>query len=241
MTLIRLNKFLADAGIASRRNAEKLILDGKITVNGEKVEELGTKVDPATDEVCFNKEQVMISDQKPIVMMLNKPVGYTCTTRAFHGEENILNLIDIDERVYPVGRLDKNSEGLIILTNDGDLTLKLTHPRYEKEKEYEVVVDREIEEDQLQALRSGVRIEGIKTLPAKVTQTASDKFNIILKEGRKRQIRQMCRLVCLEVVNLKRIRINNLELGNLQVGQYKKLDQKQIQKLTDEKTKRKDF
>lgn len=241
MTLIRLNKFLADAGIASRRNAEQLILGGKVTVNGEKIEELGTKVDPAIDEVHYNKQKVTISDQKPIVMMLNKPIGYTCTTRAFHGEENILNLIDIDERVYPVGRLDKNSEGLIILTNDGDLTLKLTHPRYEKEKEYEVVVDREIEEDQLQALRSGVRIEGIRTLPAKVIQTESDEFNIILREGRKRQIRQMCRLVCLEVVNLRRVRINNLELGDLAVGQYKKLDQKQIQKLTDEKTKRKDF
>jgi 23S rRNA pseudouridine2605 synthase len=230
VSIIRLNKYLSDSGVASRRKAEQLILDGKITVNDETVSQLGTKIDTEKDEVKYEGEIVKGQDER-IVIKLNKPVGYTCTTRNFKGEKNILELIDRDERLYPVGRLDKNSEGLIILTNDGDLALKLSHPRFEKEKEYEVTVDKEINSNQMDNLRKGVKIETGKTRPTKLTKLGLKKFAIVLKEGKKRQLREMCQVLGLRVVVLKRIRINNLELGDLAIGKSEELDQKQIQKL----------
>jgi len=230
MALIRINKFLAKSGVASRRKAEQFVLDGKVEVNGKIVRELGTKIDPEKDEVKMKGESIKMKDQS-LLIMLNKPAGYVCTNRKFKNEKSVLDLIKTKERLYSVGRLDKNSEGLLLLTNDGDLALKLTHPRYEKEKEYEVTVDKDISIAQLKQLQLGVEIETGKTLPAKVKKINSKKFAIILKEGKKRQIRRMCEKVGLLVEKLLRTRINKLKLGNLASGKYIELNKNQRKSL----------
>jgi 23S rRNA pseudouridine2605 synthase len=218
--LVRLNKFLANAGIASRRAVEQFILAGNVSVNGEIIRELGTKVDPEKDEVEYRGKKVEGSDEKTLIL-LNKPKGYVCTTRSFKDEKSIMDLIDLEQRVYPVGRLDKQSQGLVLLTNDGDLALKMSHPRYEKEKEYEVTVNKEITKDALDKLAKGVKIDVGTTYPAKVRQTSDTGFNIIIHEGKNRQIRKMCSVLGYLVVKLKRIRINDIKLGNLKKGKYK--------------------
>jgi len=218
--LVRLNKFLANAGIASRRAVEQFILAGNVSVNGEIIRELGTKVDPEKDEVEYRGKKVEGSDEKTLIL-LNKPKGYVCTTRSFKDEKSIMDLIDLEQRVYPVGRLDKQSQGLVLLTNDGDLALKMSHPRYEKEKEYEVTVNKEITKDALDKLAKGVKIDVGITYPAKVRQTSDTSFNMIIHEGKNRQIRKMCSVLGYLVVKLKRIRINDIKLGNLKKGKYK--------------------
>jgi 23S rRNA pseudouridine2605 synthase len=230
MSEIRLNKYLADSGIASRRKAELFILDGKVKINGKIITQLGTKVDPNLDIVEVD-DQVVKPEAKKIVIMLNKPIGYVCTTRSFKGEKNVLDLVNSDFRLYPIGRLDKDSSGLILLTNDGDLALKLSHPRYEKEKEYEVEVHQELSSDFLESLKRGVILDDEKTLPVTVKQLTSKSFSIILKQGKKRQIRRMCGLFDYTVLKLKRVRINNLELGDLESGNNVILDQNIINKL----------
>ncbi|MEK7159260.1 MAG: pseudouridine synthase [Patescibacteria group bacterium] len=231
MTLIRLNKFLSEKGVASRRAAEQLILSGRIKVNGEIVHELGTKVDPDADKVFFNHELVSGQARQQLVIMLNKPVGYVSTVRKFPGEKNVLELVKTEERIYPAGRLDKDSTGLLILTNDGDLALKLMHPRYEKEKEYMVEVDHAVDSGFLKKMSSGVWLEDGQTLPAKTKRVSTKVFSIVLREGRKRQIRRMCESFQFKVVSLKRVRINKLLLGSLAVGKYKVLSEKEIELL----------
>lgn len=231
MVLVRLNKFLATEGVASRRAAEQLILSGKISVNKEIVRELGTKVDPDKDEVYFNNALISQKETKPLVIMLNKPAGYVSTVRKFKGEKNVLELIETNERIYPAGRLDKDSTGLLILTNDGDLALKLMHPRYEKEKEYLVEVNRSVSRDFLKKLSQGVWLDEGLTLPAETKQISEKNFSIILREGKKRQIKRMCEALGCRVAALKRIRINKLLLGNLAVGKYKILSEKEIEML----------
>jgi len=195
-------------------------LAGNVSVNGEIIRELGTKVDPEKDEVEYRGKKVEGSDEKTLIL-LNKPKGYVCTTRSFKDEKSIMDLIDLEQRVYPVGRLDKQSQGLVLLTNDGDLALKMSHPRYEKEKEYEVTVNKEITKDALDKLAKGVKIDVGTTYPAKVRQTSDTGFNIIIHEGKNRQIRKMCSVLGYLVVKLKRIRINDIKLGNLKKGKYK--------------------
>ncbi|MFZ5365457.1 MAG: pseudouridine synthase [Patescibacteria group bacterium] len=227
MEKIRLQKYLADCGIASRRQAEVFIAQGKVTVNGEVVRALGTKVGPR-DKVEF-KGHVAKPERKKVYIMLNKPVGYLSTVKK--GKEKgktVLELVKGSARVFPVGRLDKESSGLLILTNDGDLALKLTHPRYEKEKEYEVAITRPLTDEFLKKMRSGVKIDGKKTSPAKVIPRGVKKFNIILKEGRKRQIRRMCEALGCGVISLRRIRINKLTLGDLKMGNCRNLTEKEV-------------
>ena len=230
MSQVRLNKYLADSGIASRRKAELFILEGKIKVNKKVITQLGTKVDPNLDVVEVENE-VVKPEIKKIVIMLNKPVGYVCTTRSFKGEKNIMDLVRSESRLYPIGRLDKDSSGLVLLTNDGDLALKLSHPRYEKEKEYEVEVQQDLTKEFLDNLESGVVLDDEKTLPAKVKQINPKLFSIILKQGKKRQIRRMCGLFGYNVNGLKRIRINNLNLDDLPVGEQSILAEKELEKL----------
>ena len=231
MTLVRLNKFLADNGVASRRRAEQFILSGKIKVNGKIIQELGIKVDSDHDKVVFNNELISQKEAKPLVIMLNKPAGYVSTVRKFKGEKNVLELIKTNERIYPAGRLDKDSTGLLILTNDGDLALKLMHPRYEKEKEYLVEANRPIDNDFLKKMSAGVWLEDGLTLPAKVKMISSRFFSIVLREGRKRQIRRMCEVFKYKVIGLKRVRINRFLLGKLSIGKYKVLSKKEIKLL----------
>jgi len=230
MEKTRLQKYLADCGITSRRKAELLIMQGKVKINDRVVKELGTKVYP-NDKVEF-KGEIIEPKQEKVYIMLNKPVGYLSTVKK--GKEKgktVLDLIDTAERVFPVGRLDKNSSGLLILTNDGDLALKLTHPRYQKEKEYEVEVNKSITKNFLNNMRRGVSLAGKKSARAEVEQTGPQKFNIILKEGKKRQIRRMCDKLGYEVKSLRRIRINDLKLGNLKSGGYRFLNANEIKAL----------
>lgn len=230
--MIRLQKFLADSGLASRRRAEQFILDGLVEVNGEIIKKMGVKIDPEKDEVKFRGEIVKAKKKdESIVVMLNKPAGYTCTTRRFKGEKNVLDLVKEDERLYPVGRLDKNSEGLLILTNDGELANKLMHPRYQKEKEYLIEVDQDIRDEDIRILRDGVELEDGFVVPIKVEKHKSKQMLITLAEGKKRQIRRMCQAIGLKVVFLKRIRINKLTLEGLKKGKYKILDKKEIERL----------
>lgn len=227
---MRLQKFLANAGIASRRRAEQFILDGYVSVNGKVVTELGTKVDPDVDKILFDKKPVNSTSEK-IVLMLNKPPGYVCTTRHFKEEKNVMSLVKVGARVYPVGRLDKDSSGLLILTNDGELADKLMHPKYRKEKEYYVTVNREIPSDFEVAVKTGIRLEDGMTLPALFEQETEKSFYIVLKQGMKRQIRLMCHQFGLRVTLLKRVRINHLELGGLAQGDCKVLSPSEINKL----------
>lgn len=232
--LIRLQKYLADCGVASRRKAEELILSGKIRVNGQVVTQLGTKVDPASDKVYLEGRPVK-PPAKKIYIKLNKPVGYYSSCVSQKGERTVLDLVqNIPERLYPVGRLDVNSEGLMILTNDGELANRLMHPRYEHEKEYIVNVQLTINNEQLRNLQSGIIIEGKKTLPAKVRQINDLSFSIVLKEGKKRQIRRMVEAAGNKVVGLKRIRLGNLQLGELPIGKSEYLTAQELKDLVSD-------
>ena len=227
---IRLQKYIAECGVASRRKAEDLIVSGKVKVNGQTITKLGTKIDPAQDKIAVNGQPVKQAESK-IYIKLNKPRGVVsaCTDPR---EKTVIDLVkDVLDRLYPIGRLDKNSEGLILLTNDGELANELMHPRYEHEKEYVVTVQFPIFYVQLNRLKEGVEIEGKKTLPAQVKQVGSRRFHIILKEGKKRQIRKMVEAVGNRVVRLKRIRIKNIELGKLPLGQYAYLTPSEVRDL----------
>lgn len=201
----RLQKFIAECGVASRRQAEKLIISGNVRVNGKTIRQLGTKIDPAKDKVIVAGKSLKQKEEK-IYIKLNKPYGFLSSCRKYPGEKNILDLIkNVPYRLYPVGRLDKDSEGLIILTNDGELANRLMHPRYQHEKEYEVIVRFQISNDKIVQLSRGIVMNGKKTLPCKIKITGDKRYNIILREGRKRQIRRMLERVGNRVTSLKRV------------------------------------
>jgi 23S rRNA pseudouridine2605 synthase/23S rRNA pseudouridine2604 synthase len=226
---IRLQKLLAQAGICSRREGERLILDGRVTVNGAVVTELGTRVDPETDRVSLDGKPVG-SPEEPVYILLNKPPGYISSCR-HRNEKIVLDLIDTDHRVYPVGRLDKASEGLMLLTNDGRLHLKLSHPSFDHEKEYEVTVARSISDDELLAMGAGIVISGRKTRPARVRRLSGKKFRIVLQEGRNRQIRKMLGALNHEAIRLKRTRMAGVRLGELPPGAWRYLTEKEKENL----------
>jgi len=228
---VRLQKFIADCGMASRRQAEELMKLGQVRVNGRVVTEMGTKIDPQRDRVEVRGKRCEEKEQK-IYLKIYKPRGVVSSCRTYPHEMTIIDVVkDIQERLYPVGRLDKASEGLMILTNDGELANRLMHPRYEHEKEYEVNVKYPMTNDKLEVLRRGIELEEGKTLPAKVIRRSDVRFNIILKEGKKRQIRRMVEAVGNRVVKLFRIRIKSILVGNLEPGQYKNLSPQEIKDL----------
>jgi 23S rRNA pseudouridine2605 synthase/23S rRNA pseudouridine2604 synthase len=222
---MRLQKFLSAAGICSRRQGEEYIKNGLVKVNGESVTELGTKIDPDVDQVEVNGEVVRFHE-KPVYIAMNKPLGYVTSCKQ-KSEKIILDLLDISTRVYPVGRLDKDSTGLIILTNDGSLHHKLSHPSFDNEKEYEVVVSDPITDKALRKLEEGLPMMGTKTRPAEVKRLSSRRFRIVLKEGKNRQIRRMVRKVGNRVLKLKRIRVSNIRLGKLPEGAWRYLKEKE--------------
>lgn len=234
MSKIRLQKFLSDAGISSRRKSEEFIKSGLVKVNGKVVKEMGFKVEPGKNIVKFKDKRV---EAKPefIYIALNKPVGYVCTSRKFKGERNILDLVKIEKRLYPTGRLDKNSSGLLILTNDGDFAFKLTHPRYQKEKEYKVIIkNQNLNPDMIiEKFKNGIDIgEGDGIVKAKKAEYLGDgKFRIILTQGKKRQIRRMFEKLGYQILKLKRIRIASLKLGNLKTGEWRYLKEDEIRSL----------
>ncbi len=215
---IRLQKYLSQAGIASRRKAEEFILRGLVKVNGE-IAELGSSVDPETDLVEVGDEAVRETAEF-VYYKINKPRGIV-TTCVSKGDTGVLDIVDVPERVFPIGRLDKDTTGLLILTNDGRLSNRLMHPSFEHEKEYVVETYGPIDDAALSRMAAGVVIlEGYKTRPAAIRRVASEKFSIVLKEGKNRQIRRMVEAVGHEVKRLKRVRIENVELRDLPDGAY---------------------
>lgn len=229
---IRLQKYLADAGISSRRKAEQLITEGKVKVNGEVITNLGTKVNPNKDVIYYNNNIIKISSKK-IYILLNKPEKYVTTVDDQFNRPTVIELLhSVSERIYPVGRLDYNTSGLLLLTNDGDLTYKITHPKHCIRKIYIAKVKGTPQEASLEKLRKGIVIDSYKTAPAKVKILSKSKNNTILQisiyEGRNRQVRKMCEAIGHPVISLKRIAIGNIFLGDLPIGQYRSLTKEEI-------------
>ncbi len=224
---MRVQKFLSESGIASRRKAEEFIRAKQVIVNG-KIAVLGDKVDPEKDVVKVYGKIVKPQTQK-IYLALNKPKGYVVSKRDPRHRKTIFELLpeELRTKVWNVGRLDFDTEGLLILTNDGDLTQQLAHPSYEHDKEYEVTTDTEPKESQLEKLRSGVEIATGVTYPAKI-KTRGNKVLLIIHEGKKRQVRRMFSTVGLPVLNLKRIRINKLKLPPIAPGEYLEIKKEDI-------------
>lgn len=226
MALIRLHKFLSAAGVCSRRKAEDLIRAGRVRINGKTVAELGTKIDPQADRVAVDGQAVR-PPQRLIYIALNKPRGYVSSCR-HAGKKIVLDLVDVPERVYPVGRLDKESSGLLLLTNDGRLHQKLSHPSFDHEKEYDVLVERPISDAALRRMAEGMPLQNTRTRPAAVRRIDARRFRIVLKEGRNRQIRRMVSRLGNEVVDLKRIRVAHIRLGRLPEGTWRQLTDREV-------------
>jgi pseudouridine synthase len=229
MTLMRLQKFLSEAGICSRRKGEEYITAGLVRVNNMVVTELGTKVDPEKDRIEFKDKPVTLKNDR-VYLMLNKPKGYV-TSCSHSGEKIVLDLIDIPQRVYPIGRLDKDSTGLLLLTNDGSLHHRLLHPSYDHEKEYDVTVSKPITDGALKNIAAGMPMMGTKTRPSEIKRISSRRFRIVLKEGKNRQIRRMIRKVGNHVTRLRRVRISNIRLGTLPEGGWRFLTEKEKKRL----------
>ncbi|MDP2861636.1 MAG: pseudouridine synthase [Desulfobacterales bacterium] len=229
MIMMRLQKFLSEAGFCSRRHGEELIVSGSVKVNGLVVKELGTKIDPEKDIVEVGGNRIEAKDDL-IYIALNKPKGYV-TTCSQERDKIVLDLIDISERVYPVGRLDKDSSGLLLLTNDGRLHNILSHPSFDHEKEYDVLVSLPVPDEALGKMAAGIHLLGSRTRPAEVKRISPNQFRIVLKEGRNRQIRRMVEKVGNRVKDLKRIRISNVKLGNLKEGHWRYLTEKEKREL----------
>ena len=230
MSLIRLQKFLSQAGVCSRRKGEEYIKAGLVRVNNTVVYELGTKIDPLNDRVEF-KGKIVTLENNFVYIALNKPKGYV-TSCSQPGEKIVLDLIDIPQRIYPIGRLDKDSTGLLILTNDGNLHHRLLHPSFDHEKEYDVTVSSPITDGALKNIAGGLPMMGIKTRPAEIIRISPRRFRIVLKEGKNRQIRRMVRKVGNHVTQLRRLRISNIELDKLKKGTWRYLTEKEIKGLT---------
>lgn len=226
---MRLQKFLARAGICSRREGERYIAAGRVRVNDKIVSEPGTSVDPENDRVMVDDRPVSLTE-KPVYIMLNKPKGYISSCRQA-GEAVVLDLVDVKERVYPVGRLDKDSTGLLFLTNDGRIHHRLAHPSFDHEKEYVVSVKRNIPDAALDKMAKGIVIDGKKTRPAIVRRKSEKSFVIILLEGRKRQIRRMVETLGNEVTDLHRVRLASIELKGLLSGQWRYLTDAEVKAL----------
>ncbi|RJE85537.1 23S rRNA pseudouridine(2604) synthase RluF [Paenibacillus sp. 1011MAR3C5] len=216
---MRINKFISETGYCSRREADKLVESGKVTINGVRAE-LGSQAEQG-DDVRVNGKRIG-AHKRHVYIALNKPVGITSTTER-HIRGNIVDFVGHAERIFPIGRLDKDSEGLILLTNDGDVVNPILRSEGKHEKEYIVTVDKPITEAFVRGMSQGVKILGSMTLPCKVTRVAERTFRIILTEGRNRQIRRMCETLGFHVRRLKRIRVMNIRLDELPVGKWRDL------------------
>ena len=231
---MRLQKYLAQCNIASRRVAEKLILDGRVKVNGKVVTELGTKVMPG--DVVEYDGNIVTEEKRKYYIMLNKPEGFVTTANDEKGRSTVLELVDdIDARLYPVGRLDINTEGLLLLSNDGDFTLKVTHPKNKLDKVYQAVISGIPNHFEIEKLQRGVYIDGKKTAPAKAELISADKTNALVEltihEGRNRQVRKMFEAIGYKVIYLKRVAIGNVVLGNLPLGKWRHLNPNEVKYL----------
>lgn len=238
MEEVRLQKFLANQGVCSRRKAEEHILNGDVKVNGKVVTELGTKIDPAKDKVYFKNEPVGKAEKK-VYILLNKPIGYVTTTKDQFGRETVLDLIDIPEKVLPVGRLDMYTSGALILTNDGEFIYKVTHPKYEIEKTYNVTLKGIVTNEELERLRSGVEIEDYVSGKAKVRLLKLDReknisrVEITIHEGKNREVRKMCAAIGRKVLALHRSKIESIDVKDLKLGEWRYLSSKEVRGLVE--------
>ena len=228
---MRLQKYIAEAQIASRRKAEEMILAGRVSVNGKIITELGTKVESDSDVVRVDDKEIHICE-KLVYIMLNKPEGCVTTVKDQFNRKSVMDYVsDVKERIYPVGRLDYDTSGLLIMTNDGEMTYRLTHPKHNVDKTYIAHVDRKPDERDMEKFRKGIVIDGRKTAEAEIKIIKEGKLTeleIKIREGRDRQVRKMCAAINCNVVKLKRIATGKLELGELEKGKYRYLDEKEI-------------
>ena len=232
MEKIRLQKYMADAGIMSRRAAEEEIKNGNVSVNGH-VAELGTKIDPRNDVVSYRGKRIRYEKKEYTYIMMNKPRGYLCSTTDDRGRKCVTDLLEgVDARVYPVGRLDLVSEGILLLTDDGELKNRLTHPKHTIGKVYRVKIAGKISDEQMEILTSELVIDGYKIQPVTVSISSEDESGTVLKmtlfEGRNRQIRKMCEAAGITVKRLSRVSIGNLKLDGLPVGKWRYLEQHEV-------------
>ncbi len=225
---IRINKFLSEAGVCSRREADRYIEEGKVKIDGV-VARMGAKVGPGSQVTFFDKP--VKKEEKLVLIAFNKPEGIVCTTDS-REPDNIIDYIHYGMRIYPIGRLDKDSEGLILLTNDGNIVNKILRAENNHEKEYIVAVNKDITQEFLKAMSCGVPILETVTKPCKVNQIDKRAFSIVLTQGLNRQIRRMCESLEYRVVNLQRIRIMNIKLGRLHTGDYRNVTEQEIEELT---------
>ena len=241
---MRLNKFLAQAGVSSRRGADLLIQSGRVTVNGIKIEELGILIDEKKDEIRVNGKRVFLPE-KFIYILLNKPRGYLCTVKDSFGRPTVLDLVGKDKKVFPVGRLDLDTEGVLLVTNDGELTYQLTHPKFQVEKTYLVTLKGKINQKTLTEFHKGIKLEDGKIAKGEVKilkippeaglkmEKDNSVLELKLKEGRKREIKRMCKAVGFSVTHLVRTRFANLTCKNLKPGAWRYLKEREIDKLKD--------
>jgi len=234
---IRLQKFLANQGVCSRRKAEEHILNGDVQVNGKTVTQLGTKIMPNKDEVIFQGKKITLSNDKKVYILLNKPIGYVTTTKDQFGRDTVLDLVKVKESVLPVGRLDMYTSGAIILTNDGEFIYKITHPKYEIEKTYNVTLKGKVTDEDVQRLRDGVEIEDYTSGKAKVRILKIDeeknisRLEITIHEGKNREVRKMCDAVGKKVLALHRSKIGNIGVKDIKLGQWRYLKEKEVNSL----------
>ncbi len=236
----RLQKYLAECGVASRRKCEELILQGKVKVNNQIVTELGVKVNLEKDIVKFEDKEIKPTS-KMVYILLNKPIGYVTTADDQFGRDTVLDLVKVKERIVPVGRLDMYTSGALILTNDGDFVYKVTHPKHEIEKTYTVTVKGIIKNEEVEQLRKGVKIDDYITKPAKVKILKTDieknisRLEIVIHEGKNRQVRKMCESVGRKVLALHRSKIGKIGVKDIELGKWRYLKDREIQELLKNK------
>ena len=232
----RLQKYLAECGIASRRKCEEYITQGKVQVNGKTITELGVKVNPEKDKITFEGKNVKQEERK-VYILLNKPIGYVTTSDEQFGRDKVLDLVKVRERVVPVGRLDMYTSGALILTNDGDFVYKVTHPKHEITKTYTVTVKGIIKNEEIEQLRKGVKIDDYTTRPAKVKILKTDeekdisRLEITIHEGKNRQVRRMCESVGRRVIALHRSKIGNIGVKDIELGKWRYLKDFEVKTL----------
>ena len=232
----RLQKYLAECGIASRRKCEEYITQGKVQVNGKTITELGVKVNPEKDKITFEGKNVKQEERK-VYILLNKPIGYVTTSDEQFGRDKVLDLVKVRERVVPVGRLDMYTSGALILTNDGDFVYKVTHPKHEITKIYTVTVKGIIKNEEVEQLRKGVKIDDYTTRPAKVKILKTDeekdisRLEITIHEGKNRQVRRMCESVGRRVIALHRSKIGNIGVKDIELGKWRYLKDFEVKTL----------
>lgn len=234
---MRLQKYLAECGIASRRKCEEYIIQGKVEVNGKIVTELGTKIDFEKDKIKFNNKEIK-PEKNHVYILLNKPIGYVTTADDQFGRDTVLDLVKVKERIVPVGRLDMYTSGALILTNDGDFVYKVTHPKHEINKTYNATLKGIIQSDEVEKLRNGVKIDDYTTKPAKVkilkTDTEKDisRIEITIHEGKNRQVRKMCEAIGRNVIALHRSKIGSINVKDLPLGKWRYLTSKEVRSIS---------